>query len=1535
MPSNDCHQLQELTVFFQKNSGKILKGRCNLALTTYTLAHLNQCFKQSEEEDPLVESQSSSDPTKDRTRPQTVKFLYSYVQRTPALKLVQPSSTLHGPVEISRFSSLTMLEIKKVPVHMLNGLGCLRNQLQVLICSRCVHSLQSLLCSCGGDMLAEAPWSALHTLNVSYNHIDALDDSLRLLPMLKMLDLSHNDLRHTRDYLECLSELAHLNLGYNRLERVPSLGLVARTNLQTLVIRNNSLDNLGGLEDYSSLLEIDLGNNCLYEGAELRTLGYLHNLREVNLLGNPLAFDPKYRSIVISKLPPEASSRKVYLDGLPLSNTENQKIPRISLSKPLVRIPSQSSIDTCNSNLFNEISSFEESMDLTDSMVVAKGKRPKGKKGSKKVRTVSIADQGTTKGKNTNAGSTKVLQDSDIEDTRREHEKKRQLYGPDWLQALQAPYQQSGTTSASDSESTVGNDFGKSRVTRRDPLVPGSSDIGSDIVLNDIDRRDIDIIGLGIDKSDTTTNGTDKKNINRTSTHIDYTTKQDAYKIDIAKVDAGKSVHSNVNVEDRVNSRLDEPMASVNEQVVEAIIEKSEWNGTIAQHEHLGVQAELILEKNDSKPSIFLERSESDIAFDSPWAETAPEEEEHELFNPLLVTVHDSVRGEDVHLFLTIKETHIEERDLNGRVVEKLEINCLKSMQQSEESVWSEEIGGHRVVPVVMLAFDYIRRDRTQRRYTLEDEESLLILTKTLQPFLEWNQQQAAALGKGLCQCLKCSLEFSRDQAKRRLPTRHRGSIRGGNISDDEDIESWMNEVPVCPSCNSDLIVELESPMPNSNHTSTVNTPVGSLNSGDMNLKPMATSSPWKLRDKEALFVSSTEKSRSGSSTEYHSANDSLSSSPAQTLVARPSVTSSSSGTSTLFNSCVKLSSPKHSQHELTSEEISRNEMSSVQSINDGRSNVSSFALPDATVKLNRGDETNPLDNMSSYEHEKLRELLQENIAPFSQKYSLVPSDILEGVISDDPSGTSTPRLEETSNASQTKDARNFVSYGDESKGNKSETLPMRTNGISGPYSEDDIVILPAEKVNNDAHDTVGYNDSNNAIQDAPSFDSTNVGRAGSTDSEIAVLRSMSIDAVSITSDCVFDSSLNAAQSNLANALSDAASRLEISSSSKASLESSCNLENSGKYSSSPGDNIYRDTLATGDLVKTKGQTSLSKESSMSVSFEASGSVAVPRKHSMIDVRDGDFSNVDHRLKLYFSMSLFGSKEELACMTKCRIFQFSKSMNFAGLVVISTHNIYMMRITKEESEKPSNWLTKRTQHSIRDLLHVHIGPGSQSFQLDFNNEGVLYTIVLRDSEMCETFVKYLVDAVKRGPMSKKCRFKDIVRDHPNTLMNMMSQIMGASMNGTSLERDTELSLYLLAYCKTINEVTKGMAIHLAPISILVTSNDLYLAEENHFWPLRQTKTKGLAKMTQFSLKEHQKITDVIEVELYEDSSTDLTIGFLKEDDVEQSHWHLQTENASSLIQLLNSIKRPWQEMFGVELKQIIHPTVSIQEDLLL
>ncbi|XP_022087050.1 serine/threonine-protein kinase 11-interacting protein-like isoform X2 [Acanthaster planci] len=1491
--------LQELTVFLQKNSGKILNGRCNLALTTHTLAHLNRCFKQSEE-DSLVDSRShDNDQSCDRRRPQTVMFLLSYIKKTPALKLIHPSSTLRGQVEISRFKSLTMLEIKKVPVHMLNGLRCLRHQLRVLICSRCVPSLQVLLCSCGGDMASEAPWSSLHTLNLSYNYIDHLDNSLRLLPVLKMLDLSHNELKHTRDHLESLSELAHLNLGYNHLERVPALGLVARTNLQTLVLRNNSLDNLSGLEDYSSLLELDLGNNCLYEGNELRTLGYLHNLREVNLLGNPLAFDPAYRSIVISKFPPEGASRKA--------------IPRVNLAKPVLRIPSQSSLDTTSSNLFNDVSSFDESTDMD------KGKRPKGKR-APKVRHVSIPDQGVQKDDNKTRAT--MLRDSDIEDTKQELEKMRQLHGADWLLALQAPYRESVDTCESKAEKIV-EQMAPAEGNRSNSLGPGSSGIESDI---------------------------------------------------------GSTVNDNVVVHEDINGRrVDSGIEGITEKVIRAPTTEFTPPGEKARSSAVAGQT-VLLEKKNSKPSIFLERlgSESDVALESCWVEGNPEEEEHELCSPLLVTMQEPSQDKPLHLFVTVRETHLEERDLNGHVTERLELKCLKSMQQTHEPVWNEEVRVNDILPVVKLTFDYIRRDRQKREYILEDEDSYQILSKTLQPFLEENRL-AAATHKAIFQCLKCSKEFARHQAKRKLPARQRGNFRGGYNSEEEsssDIETWMNEVAVCPSCGSDLIVELENPVSPSNYTSAISTPTGSLNSLEMNLRPMATSSPWKVKDKEAVFLSSAEKNRSGSSTEYHSAVNSLSSSPSQGLTSGPTVSLSSSGTSTLVNTSV-LHSPFGRQRHITEETLEGD--TSEMSVHLGQDTLrntpqdtpgseSNFTLPDPTIRMSRGDETNPLENISAYQHEKLRELLQENMAPFSQKYSLVPPDILDGVNSRDASGATTPRSRgatnppsrnetdsvtnsligrsETDKANRSREnswnamtKSNSVTTTEQQKSNTPNSFDKVQNHGSRPCSEDDIVILAAEKSNHKRLD-VSYCDSNDSIQDTASHDMVGVGRAGSTDSEIAVLRNNSIDTVSITSDSVFDSSLNSEQTNLANALSDAASKPEVNSTrTSTDDELTHKVENSGTPSKS--DKGWQISASK----HSSQNSSSSKESSLNTSFEAS--LKVPRKESMMDTKDGDFSNVDHRLKLYFSMSLFGSKEELACMTKCQIFQFSKTTNFSGLLVVSTQNIYIMRISREESEKPSDWLSKRSQHSIRDLMHVHLGPSSQSFQLDFNNEGVLYTIVIWDTEMCKAFVSQFEKAIQRAPVGKKRRFKGVVRDHPNTLRNLMSQVFGESMDEPSGEREIEISLYLLAYEKTAKNVKKGLlnldwkhtshtsktlAIDLVPVSIVVTPSDLYLAEENHFWPLRQTKTKGQAKTVQFTLKDHHKITDVGEVELYEDTPSDISIVFFHEDTSEQSYWHISTENSTSLLCLLNAIQTPWKEMFGVELKQTVHPALTFEDD---
>ncbi|XP_038054697.1 SART-1 family protein DOT2-like [Patiria miniata] len=125
---------------------------------------------------------------------------------------------------------------------------------------------------------------------------------------------------------------------------------------------------------------------------------------------------------------------------------------------------------------------------------------------------------------------------------------------------------------------------------------------------------------------------------------------------------------------------------------------------------------------------------------------------------------------------------------------------------------------------------------------------------------------------------------------------------------------------------------------------------------------------------------------RSDSSTEYFSAANSLSSSPGQGMTFGQAISSSSSGTSTLVN--------RH----ITEESIEDNGSAMSATSDQDTAQESNFALPDPTIRMSQGDETNPLENISPYQHEKLRELLQENMVPFSQKYSLVPPDILDEV---------------------------------------------------------------------------------------------------------------------------------------------------------------------------------------------------------------------------------------------------------------------------------------------------------------------------------------------------------------------------------------------------------------------------------------------------------------------------------------------------------------------------------------------------------
>ncbi|XP_030639233.1 LOW QUALITY PROTEIN: serine/threonine-protein kinase 11-interacting protein [Chanos chanos] len=326
-PSTLVHSLATL---LRNNGDSVLDGTSTLTLQVSYLQHLTQLFEQH-----LLSRTHQhgflalpSHPA-DTTSLLQVQFLFDILQKAISVKLINPpGSRLQSVVTIFPFKSLKRLELKRIPPHCLEGLRGVYSQLEVFTCSRSLTSLEELLSMCGGDLSSALPWLELHTLNFSYNSISCLDESLSLLNVLRSLDLSHNKIQDCAEFLKCLSELEHLNLSYNNLQRAPELGLSARGKLVTLILRNNELETINGVEQLASLRHLDLAYNLLMEHSQLSPLSILHSLNTLVLEGNPLYFQKTHRTSTVCHLSRKAAFQRLRLDGVPLTAADLSVLPK-------------------------------------------------------------------------------------------------------------------------------------------------------------------------------------------------------------------------------------------------------------------------------------------------------------------------------------------------------------------------------------------------------------------------------------------------------------------------------------------------------------------------------------------------------------------------------------------------------------------------------------------------------------------------------------------------------------------------------------------------------------------------------------------------------------------------------------------------------------------------------------------------------------------------------------------------------------------------------------------------------------------------------------------------------------------------------------------------------------------------------------------------------------------------------------------------------------------------------------------------------
>ncbi|XP_074482840.1 serine/threonine-protein kinase 11-interacting protein isoform X3 [Sebastes fasciatus] len=397
-PSGQSSLVHSLATLLRNDGDLVLDGSSTLTLPASSLQQLTRLFEQY----LLSRSQQHgflalpSHPA-DTASLLQLQFLFDVLQKTISLKLINPTGVrLHSVVKIFPFKSLKCLELKRVPPHCLEGLRGVYSQLEVFTCSKSVSSLEELLSLCGGDLSSALPWLELHTLNFSYNSIVCLDQSLSLLNVLKSLDLSHNKIQECAEFLKPLSELEHLNLGYNCLQRAPTLGLSSRAKLLTLILRNNELETINGVEQLSSLQHLDLAYNLLLEHSQLAPLSLLHCLNKLNLKGNPLFFQKTHRTCTVRHLSPKAANHRLKLDGNQLTSSELSVLPKpgqlivqVQTSPPVAVQPERS-----NQEVSSGAGELSDSMSVGE--VAVSHIRRKKSKSKVKVRRASISEPSDT-----------------------------------------------------------------------------------------------------------------------------------------------------------------------------------------------------------------------------------------------------------------------------------------------------------------------------------------------------------------------------------------------------------------------------------------------------------------------------------------------------------------------------------------------------------------------------------------------------------------------------------------------------------------------------------------------------------------------------------------------------------------------------------------------------------------------------------------------------------------------------------------------------------------------------------------------------------------------------------------------------------------------------------------------------------------------------------------------------------------------------------------------------------------------------------
>ncbi|KAG8186169.1 hypothetical protein JTE90_011993 [Oedothorax gibbosus] len=784
-----------LTNYLQIHGDKVLNGSCKMSLATSALCLLNNLFVEVSNDG--LAGDSSRFPG---NVVQDVQFLSDFMKKIPSLKLFHQVQTLRGGVDLTIFPKLTVLELRKIPAHLIIGLDCLAVQLKALICSRSLYLLKEIFGTSLNEEREALIWTELKELNLSYNYLENLDQSLRCLPNVEVLDLSHNHIKNTEE-IQVLKMLTFVNLSYNNLGSLPVFHTSSCRSLTKLYMRNNHLEDLDGLDCLFNLEELDVSYNLLSEYNVLNPLDKLKCLRMITFEGNPLFFHHQHQLLVVSYLNPLVLIRGLTLNGKPL--TVNRSVPATAHNQVSQDNHHQTSINAVvgdgsehvTSNLdylsrsfadFSERSSFEERSSLTSqdgaekiavsTRKVRRRKSKTGKKKAKKLREVLI---------NENNDDEDLEVEKNIEtvpgtaipshlQTKATMETRRHKLGQSWL----IP------------ESSF------SKIMLPAPQVPSNTPINSTILTSDrIPEKDL---AEKINSSLAIQNSKSSNNVLTSSPKAD----QDMTEVhDVKFQEAMKDLEEMREMQDEIKTIWAGVDPDKNPDM--------EFFGRMAFGDEWKSQMGVASSKEDSADGDIYKLSADHSKGDYQNLEGIEELESEEENEDSIFFVERFDGSSTTAASVIVGPNYIKEKDVvSAKLLDRLDLNALQSV-----AVFTKEKNGIKFSEV-HLQFDTLNSSRQKRIYTFDDIDSAKVLSKTLQPFADATTLKEVTLGA--LECLKCNSQFSKSNANK-MVLKTKKPLYGKDIlsSSSESRKEYVQEVDACPNCGSHILVEMETlPMP-------------------------------------------------------------------------------------------------------------------------------------------------------------------------------------------------------------------------------------------------------------------------------------------------------------------------------------------------------------------------------------------------------------------------------------------------------------------------------------------------------------------------------------------------------------------------------------------------------------------------------------------------------------------------------------------------------------------------------------------------